>query len=229
MLEQTGTVDRASWIGERRRAVIASYDDDAPEYDAIDYPTETQHAWVSRLVESCPAGGTILDAPCGTGRYFGLIVAAGRNVVGVDQSSGMLAQAESRGLAESVLHVGLQEMDFVATFDGVMCVDAMENVSPEDWPTVLANLRRSVRPAGLVYMTIEEVDDDVVDEAFAQLQQQGLPAVRGEVVEGDVASYHYYPGRPQADEWLSAAGFTAIDEATSQHDGWAYRHLLLRP
>jgi hypothetical protein len=29
-----------------------------------------------------------------------------------------------------------------------MCVDAMENVFPEDWPQVLANLRRALRPGG---------------------------------------------------------------------------------
>jgi hypothetical protein len=54
-----------------------------------------------------------------------------------------------------------------------------------------------------------------------------LPIVRGEVIEGDVAGYHYYPGRSQALAWLAEAGFAVVDEAYDQQDGWGYRHLLL--
>ena len=40
-----------------------------------------------------------------------------------------------------------------------MTIDAMENVTPEDWPPVLANLRRAVRPGGHLYLTVEEADE----------------------------------------------------------------------
>ena len=75
-----------------------------------------------------------------------------------------------------------------------MTVDAMENVFPEDWPAVLANLRRAVRPGGHLYLTVEEVPETDLDDAFADLSARGLPVVRGEVIEGDVAGYHFYPG-----------------------------------
>jgi hypothetical protein len=40
-------------------------------------------------------------------------------------------------------------------------------------------------------------------QAFASLSVRGLPAVRGEIVEGEeVASYHSGPGREQAVEWI---------------------------
>ena len=178
-------MDRRAWLAERRAAVRACYDAEAPDYDALEYPNEAQREWVARLLDSCPPGGIVLDAPCGTGRYFGMVAAAGRRVVGADQSAGMLAQARARGIAVSLEQTGLQELSYAGEFDAVMTIDAMENVSPEDWPLVLANLHRAVRPGGLAYLTVEEIAESKVTQGFELLISRGLPAVRGEVTDGD--------------------------------------------
>ena len=221
-------MDRRGWLIERRAAVEASYDAEAPSYDEYPYPVETQRRFIERLVATCPPDGIVLDAPCGTGQYFALIAAAGRRVVGIDQSAGMLEQARARGIAEALLQVGLQELRFEHDFDAAMTVDAMENVFPEDWPAVLANLHRAVRSGGHLYLTVEEVAETLIDDAFADLSARGLPVVRGEVIEGDVAGYHYYPGRPQVERWLEAEGLRVVDHEAEMHDGWGYWHLLLQ-
>ena len=220
-------VDRREWLIERRAAVEASYDAEAPAYDEDPYPVVIQKRFVERLVATCPPHGIILDAPCGTGQYFALVAAAGRRVVGIDQSAGMLAQAQARGIAVALYQVGLQELDFEGEFDAVMSVDAMENVFPEDWPAVLTNLHRAVRPGGHLYLTVEEVPESDLDKAFADLRARGLPVVRGEVIEGDVAGYHFYPGRDQVLRWLEAERFSIVDQDTEPHEGWSYWHLLL--
>jgi ubiquinone/menaquinone biosynthesis C-methylase UbiE len=222
-------MDRRLWLAERRRAVIASYDAAAPTYDEHEYPSDMQREWVTRALRMIPPGGTVLDAPCGTGKYFPMLAAAGHRVVGVDQSAGMLAQARERGIAVALEHKALQDLSRAQEFDAVITVDAMENVPPEDWPLVLANLHRAVRPGGVMYMTVEEADQSEIDRAFAGLSARGLPAIRGEVVEGDVAGYHYYPGREQVIEWLGHEGLGIADEGFGQEDGWGYRHFLLRP
>ncbi|HET9085264.1 MAG TPA: class I SAM-dependent methyltransferase, partial [Candidatus Limnocylindrales bacterium] len=107
-------MDRAAWLRERREAVRADYDADAATYDDSPYPTTSHTAFIDRLIATCPADGILLDAPCGTGQYFARIRDAGRRVVGIDQSAGMLGQARLRGLAERVEQVGLQEMAFGA-------------------------------------------------------------------------------------------------------------------
>ncbi len=221
-------MDRRAWLLERRAAVEATYDAEAPTYDEHPYPAATQRRFVGRLMAACPPDGVVLDAPCGTGQYFPLVAAAGRRVVGIDQSLGMLEQARARGIAVALHQVGLQELRFQAEFDAVMTIDAMENVFPEHWPLVLANLHRAVRSGGHLYLTVEEVAESVVDGTFATLVARGLPVVRGEVIEGDVAGYHYYPGRDRVRRWLEAEGLAVVEQDTEAHEGWAYWHLLLR-
>ena len=223
-------VDRLAWLTERRAAVKAQYDDEAASYDAEEsaYPVPLHAAFVERLLATCPAGGRVLDAPCGTGKYFAQVAASGQRVVGVDQSAGMLNQARAKGIAESLVEVGLQELPFDGEFDGAMTIDGLENVPPEDWPLVLANLRRAVKPGAHLYLTVEEADDAEVAEAFEKQSAQGLPVVRGEVIEGDTAGYHYYPGRERVLGWLAEAGFSVVEEDFDQQEGWGYRHLLTR-
>ena len=157
-----------------------------------------------------------------------MIAAAGLRVAGADQSAGMLAQARKRGIAFSLRQQALQDLEYAGEFDAAATIDAMENVPPEDWPLVLLNLSRAVRPGGHIYLTVEEVAAPQIERAYRNLRAQGLPAVRGEIVEGDTAGYHYYPGRDAAVAWLAAAGLAILDEGFGQEDGWGYRHFLLR-
>ena len=224
----TARPDRRAWLDERRAAVEAQYDAEASDYDGQPYPTTSHAAFVARLLDTCPAGGTVLDAPCGTGQYFELVRAAGLEVVGIDQSAGMLAQAEAKGTASMVNRVGLQEMAFDAEFDASMTIDAMENIPPEDWPRVLANLHRAVRPGGHVYVTVETVGDADIDDAFTANAARGWPVVRGEIIEGDTAGYHFYPGRDQVMRWIELVGLDVVEEGFDQEADWGYWHLLLR-
>ena len=223
-------MDRAAWLRERRQTTEERHD----AIHAFTYDEEygeiggTHRRFVAGLVERCPPGGTVLDAACGTGKYFAMVLDAGRRVVGTDQSTGMLARARARFPAVPLERVGLQELDFTGEFDAVMCVDAMENVPPEDWPKVVANLRRALRPGGQLYLTVEEVDDQELERALADATAQGLPVVRGELTERG-AGYHYYPSRGQVAGWLGEAGLVVVAEGDNAGDGYSYWHLLTRP
>jgi SAM-dependent methyltransferase len=225
-------MERATWLAERRAAVELDYTQDAPDYEAGNYPiSETHRAFVARVLEACPAQGVVLDVPCGTGRYFELVVATGRRVVGADQSRGMVEQARARGHAESVEQIGLQELVYVTGFDGVLCIDAMEHVPPEDWPLVVRNLGRALRPGGFLYLTLEVLADQQahLERVLADALRRGLPAVRGEDIGEDTGGYHFYPSDEQVTEWLGDAGLSIADDVTDMSYGdWGYRHLLVR-
>ena len=55
-----------------------------------------------------------------------------------------------------------------------MCIDAMENVPPEDWPTVLGHLRRAASSTGHVYLTVERIHRAGIDSAFEDFENQGI-------------------------------------------------------
>ena len=168
-------MDRTAWLRERRQTAEERHD----AIHAFTYDEQygeigpTHRRFVADLLERCPPGGTVLDAACGTGKYFAMVQDAGRRVVGTDQSTGMLGRARARFPAVPLERVGLQELDFAAEFDAVMCVDAMENIPPEDWPRVAANLARAVRPGGHVYLTVEQVDDEELDRELADATARG--------------------------------------------------------
>jgi SAM-dependent methyltransferase len=222
------TVDRRAWLRERRQTAEERHDAiHAFTYDEQYGEIGPEHRrFVTDLLERVRPGGTVLDAACGTGKYFGMVLDAGRRVVGTDQSTGMLARARARYPAVPLERVGLQELAFDGEFDAVMCIDAMENIPPEDWPRVAGNLARAVRPGGPVYLTVEQVDDEELDRELADATARGLPVVRGEESRD---GYHFYPSREQVGYWLEEGMLAVVAEGWTAGDGYGYLHLLVRP
>ncbi len=225
-------MNRKAWLQEVRREAEQRFDAvHAPTYDELDSPITAAHRRiVNELISLCPSGGIVLDAACGTGKYFAMVLDAGRRVVGCDQSAGMLAQAAAKFPGVDTHKIGLQELVYDAEFDAAMCVDAMENVFPEDWPTVLANLRRAIRPGGYLYLTVEMTDADWLIESFATATERGLPVVPNEDTNRSGEAYHYYPPLTQVREWLDAAGLDLLKEVHSDgdHPSYSYEHFLTR-
>lgn len=221
-------MDRSKWLASRRSSVEADYDATASEFDADPYPNDAQVEWVGRLLAGCREGGLVLDAPCGTGRYFEQVASSGRRVVGIDLSAGMLERAQARSIAEEVHRVGLRELSMSRRFDGAITVDAMEHVCPEDWPVVLANVHAALVPGAWWYVSVEETDRARLAETFESLVAAGQPAVLGEVTSVAAGGYHFYPEREQVVGWFEGEGFEIVDEALTPYDGWSYRHFLLR-
>jgi SAM-dependent methyltransferase len=225
----TSGMERQVWLAERRAALAAAYDAEAAAYGDGQQPWDVQREWVTRVLGLIPPGGTVLDAPCGTGKYFPMLAAAGYRVSGADQSAGMLAQARARGIAFSLERISLQDLPYAGRFDAVLTIEAMQHIPPEDWPGVLANLGRAVRPGGLVYLTVQELDQHHIERAFESLCARGVPAVRGELAEEDTPGYHYFPGRDQAVGWFGQQGLAIVDEGFRRGNDWGHHHFLLRP
>jgi ubiquinone/menaquinone biosynthesis C-methylase UbiE len=220
-------VERRAWLDERRRVAEERFDTlHAPTYDQDDIPiTPTHRRFVTALLERCPPAGRVLDAACGTGKYFGMVLESGRTAFGIDQSAGMLAVAHAKHPGVETMKLGLQEMAFDGEFDGAMCIDAMENVFPEDWPVVLGNLTRATRPRGPIYFTVETIEQAELDRVFEEAQGQGLPVVPGEHhIRG--GGYHFYPSREQVSGWIAGAGLHVLEQGRSEGGNYGYDHYL---
>ncbi len=219
-------MDRTAWLRKMRRETEEQYDTVwSPLYGEKWglYSNATHQQFVHELLGLLPESSLILDAACGAGRYLPLLLERGHIVTGIDQSQGMLAKARAKFPNVRFEQVGLQEMAYREVFDGAICMDAMENVCPEEWPLVLGNFHQALKPHGYLYFTaetIENADENEIKQAFQTAQQAGLPVVYGEWPDEYV--YHYHPTNHQVKEWTRQAGFEILKEG----DGDGYNHLL---
>jgi SAM-dependent methyltransferase len=224
--------DRRAWLRDLRRVDERQEDALAGDFDAHWGKIEPlHHSFVERFLSMLPSDGRVLDAACGTGKYFPMVLASGRELVGVDHAGALLANAATKFPQVPTAKHDLQELPYRGKFDGVLCVDAMEFVPPEDWPAVLECFGRALRPKGWLYLTVELAPDDRVRAANQAARQSGLPVVDGEVIwEGPDGYYHHYPSMPQVRSWLAGAGFTIQEEAEGpwHEGGYAYHHVLAR-
>lgn len=225
-------MDRQEWLKLKRCSVEDRYDRLwAPIYDDNwgSYLGPLHVQMLNKIVAALPKDAVILDAACGTGKYWSMLAASGRKFVGIDQSEQMLERARVKFPDVPTQKVGLQEMHFKSAFDLLICMDAMEMVFPEDWPLVLANFHLALKPMGQLYFTVEIADPSTLAHDYQVALAHGLPVVPGESVgltdPGDEeGGYHYYPGMHQVRSWLADAGFSIIEEA----EGDDYHHFWTR-
>ncbi len=218
-------MDRNTWKQERRLWNEVQMDTIyARQYDEHwgGYINPTHRAMVERLLALCPPRGFILDAACGTGKYWSMLLDRGFSVTGTDQSQKMLQRAHAKFPNVPVEHVGLQELNFADAFDAVMCMDAMEMVFPEDWPIVLSNFRKALHENGLLYFTVEVEAEEALQVAYDAGKRLNLPLIYGEYAHH--GGYHYYPTDEQVHKWLAEVRFSIVE--TMEGDG--YWHYLSR-
>ena len=132
----------------------ALYDHVAHDYDQVFKPHVADHYLRKRtdvVRELLPSGGTVLDVGCGTGALAGWIQRSGYDVVGVDASTGMLAEARDHGVG--AVYAGFSTaLPFEdGAFDLSLSVATMHHLeTPERVADTIAEMGRVVRPGGYV-------------------------------------------------------------------------------
>lgn len=217
-------MDREIWLKEKRRLAEERYD----KIFSINYDerwgtiNEVHKNNVMEFCDLLPEGEAILDAACGTGKYWSIIKDKGHRVVGIDQSQEMLNKARAKQCDVHIRKLGLQEIDYENKFYGIICMDAMENVFPEEWDKVLSNFYKALKDGGLLYFTVELLEEKDMVEAYKKGIEMGVPIIKGEFVhEG---GYHYYPSMDLVRRWIKERGFTIFKEDESE----GYYHFIVK-
>lgn len=223
-------VGRAAWLAHLRRVneqqqdALARASDERPS--VID---ETHRTFVETFLGRLPADGKVLDAGCGTGRFFGQVLASGRSVTGVDRSAAALEVAKRTYPDVQTIRSDLQTFPGSHQYDGVICVAALEMNPPEEWPAILRRLCLALKRGGVLYVTIELPNEEQLRVNQSDARRAGFPVVSGEWVDPD-GSYHYYPPLSRARTWISGTGFVIEQEREGPQDpdGHAYQHFLAK-
>ncbi len=239
-------MERAEWLKRMRVMAEALYDHFSPDYwvrfgQDVD---EMHREYLQKFLRFVGQPGSILSAACGAGRFDGMLMEAGHSVVGTDQSAGMLARAREHFPPEQFPRlryekIGLQEIDFHEEFDGVICMDAMEHICPEDWPGILRRFHAALKPDGYLYLTADMRDAAEIKAAYEHALAMGLPVIYGEIADeveaaaqraletGEVVDqcvYHFSPSLEQIQAWLEQAGLKIVESGTESE----YHHILAR-
>lgn len=107
-----------------------------------------------RFARRLPAGASILDAGCGSGRDAKAFVAAGFRVTAFDASIEMVRLATEHAQLH-VQHLAFDEVSWDKEFEGVWASASLLHVSRKSLPHALTLLRQSLCEGGLMYVSFK--------------------------------------------------------------------------
>ncbi len=116
---------------------------------------------------------SVLDVGCGTGRDCLHLFRAGKDVVGVDASAEMLAEARSvfqlKGVdpSERLIEASLPKLTPIndSAFDGVLCVGVLMHLPEEEMFDAVYGLKRVLRHGGVLLLSIPEARSGIDPES----------------------------------------------------------------
>lgn len=148
--------DHSRWYAERFRGLVAEGADLGGE---------------ARLVDALiPAGSTVLDAGCGTGRVGALLHARGHHVTGVDLDPVLIAEARSQNMGPRWIKGDLLELDLGTEFDAIVVAgNVMVYLAPGTESRVVSKLASHLAPGGSLvagfrldrHYSADDFDDDL--------------------------------------------------------------------
>ncbi|MFN3007243.1 class I SAM-dependent methyltransferase [Mycolicibacterium wolinskyi] len=184
-----------------RHDVPAAFDAGAAAYDGLvnANPGYHDHLRLSARRMALPDGGRglrLLDAGCGTGASTAALLAAAPHaeIVAVDGSAGMLAQARAKDWPKSVSFIQsyvehLAANDVHGPFDGIFAAYLVRNLADPD--TVLRTFRDLLRPGSTLAVHEYSVRDSRSARMMWNLVSTAIIIPMGRIRTGDAALYRY--------------------------------------
>lgn len=214
-----------------------AFDAGAEAYDGLvgANPGYHRHLRLSAKRMELPDGGRglrLLDIGCGTGASTAALLRAAPDaeIVAVDGSAGMLAQARAKNWPPSVSFVhsyaeDLERAGVTGPFDGILAAYLVRNLADPD--PVLRSLLQLLRPGGVFAAHEYSVRDSRVATAVWNAVCATIIIPAGRIRTGDASLYRYlrrsvldFDGAAQLRERLHRNGFVEVTSET--FDGWQH-------
>ncbi len=128
---------------------IDFYDENAEEYSAKTFGTDLT-SLRERFSHILPAGGSILDLGCGSGRDSLAFMKAGFKVTAVDGSQRMCTMAE-KNTSLDVRRLLFEDLDYRNEFDGVWACSSLLHLPSDRLSYVFGLIGRSLKHNGVFF------------------------------------------------------------------------------
>lgn len=171
-VEWQGTVfSTALTLNEVSMADSAYHDREAEWYDnyLLEERTALSEGWIVPRMVQLLRSGVIVDIGCGTGRVAEQLIRAGNKVIAVDHSMGMLQKTVDKipSLALVPVYADVRKLPLCpGSCDGVVCSGVLHHIP--DWPVVLWEITRVLRPGGR--LVVREPNADYAIDIFTPLE-----------------------------------------------------------
>jgi ubiquinone/menaquinone biosynthesis C-methylase UbiE len=207
------------------------YDELAPEYAEGNPESAAREGTEWPAVEALlpPVDDRqVLDLACGTGHFAATLAARGAAVVGLDASTGMLAEARERH--GDTVHVGQADLRGPLpipddTFDIVLVQLALDHV--RDWDAVAGEIARVLLPGGSVVISVDHpfttwfvIDQEPPEIGAAEATAANYDAVEaytkrwGNTADGEAMPMYRRPLAEVTRPFLDAGlAITGLEEA----------------
>ena len=189
------SADPVSWYDRHAGEV-------APTYEAL--PPSDLHRWLDGLVPAAPA--LVLDVGAGTGRDAAWLAGLGHDVVAVEPSAAMRAEAARLHPGLGICWINDRMPDLSATtksqlrFDLILVSAVWMHLAPDARPRALRKLANLLKPGGLLAMTLRHGPAE---------PERGMHAVTGSEVEALARSHGLAVVRTgEAGDGLGRAGIS---------------------
>ncbi len=159
----------------------------------VDYEGRAAYLlWLFQRFRPQKPPATLLDLACGSGGVTLPLAAAGVDMIGVDGSEEMLAEArakaERRGLAPLLLCQDMRELDLYGTVDGAVCtLDSLNHLChTAELREVFRRLHLFIEPGGLFLFDVNTPYKHrtvLADNAFVYEEEDFLCVWRNRLVE----------------------------------------------
>lgn len=234
--------------GMPRSDVPAAFDVAAASYDRLVAANPGYHGQLRRSARRLDlpgdgAGLRLLDVGCGTGASTAALLAAApeAEIVAVDASAQMLAQARAKGFPAQVRFVHSTAEDLAAAgvgddFDGILAAYLIRNLADPD--KGLRQLRALLRPGGRLAVHEYSVRDSLPARLVWHAVSWSVIIPAGRLATGDSALYRHlwrsvttFDGVAAFTRRLRDSGFTDVQALPM--GGWqrgvAHTFLATRP
>ena len=132
----------------------------------------------TEFLKHLPAGGTILDAGCGSGRDIKYFIEHGYQATGVDASA-ELCRLASDFTKTKVLNISFEKIEFENMFDGVWACASLLHITRAELPGIFKKLEIALKNSGVVYCSFKlgDFEGDRNGRYFCDLTSETLVEV----------------------------------------------------
>lgn len=161
---------------QNKEKVYESYEEIVEWFDDARTKTLMESEYLHLIVNSIPAGGSILDLGCGTGepiaRFF---IEKGFHLTGVDGSAKMIALCQKRFPSERWIVSDMREIKFPQQFDAILAWHSFFHLDHESQREMFKLFNSHLKSGGVLAFTSGEEEDEVwSDNGGQQLYHASL-------------------------------------------------------